>query len=97
MAPHWALLQRELIRAETLACREFYEHYFDERGYLRCIPRWGGDDGPDDGAENLLNWTMLHALDAPYIVLELYKKGCEGHIRGKKYTEAKTCRRAYGP
>jgi hypothetical protein len=91
MAPHWALLQRELIRAETLACREFYEHYFDERGYLRCIPRWGGDDGPDDGAENLLNWTMLHALDAPY------KKGCEGHIRGKKYTEAKTCRRAYGP
>ncbi len=86
--PHWALLQRELIRAETLACREFYEHYFDERGYLRCVPRWGGDDGPDDGAENLLNWTMLHALGAPDIVLDLYKKGWEGHIR--QYTEAKT-------
>ena len=25
-------------------------------------PRWGGNDGPDDGAENMLNWTLLHAL-----------------------------------
>ncbi len=24
----------------------------------------GGNDGPDDAAENLLNWTMLHALGA---------------------------------
>lgn len=86
--PHWALLQRELIRAEALACREFFAHYFDERGYLICVPRWGGDDGPDDAAENLLNWTMLHALGAPDEVLELYKKGWEGHLR--QYTEEKT-------
>ena len=86
--PHWALLQRELIRAETQACEEFFEHYFDERGYLICVPRWGGDDGPDDAAENLLNWTMLHSLGAPDVVLELYKKGWEGHLR--QYTEAKT-------
>ena len=86
--PSWALLERELIKAQTQACEEFYGHYFDERGYLLCVPRWGGDDGPDDAAENLLNWTMLHALGAPDIVLELYKMGWEGHLR--QYTEAKT-------
>ena len=86
--PPWALLERELIRAQTLACQEFFEHYFDERGYLLCVPRWGGDDGPDDAAENLINWTMLHALGAPDVVLEMYKKGWEGHLR--QYTEAKT-------
>ncbi len=66
----------------------FYDQYFDERGYLLCVPRWGGDDGPDDAAENLLNWTMLHALGAPDVVLALYKHGWEGHLR--QYTEAKT-------
>ena len=86
--PHWALLQRELLRTEALACQAFFEHYFDERGYLLCVPRWGGDDGADDAAENLLNWTTLHALGAPDIVLDLYKKGWEGHLR--QYTEAKT-------
>jgi hypothetical protein len=87
-AYHWALLERELLRAQTVACQAFYARYFDERGYLQCVPRWGGDDGPDDAAENLLNWTMLHALGAPDIVLELYKKGWEGHLR--QYTEART-------
>ena len=86
--PYWALLERELISAQASACQEFYAHYFDERGYLRCVPRWGGDDGPDDAAENLLNWTMLHALGAPQVVMELYKRGWEGHLR--QYTEAKT-------
>ncbi|MBC8444683.1 MAG: hypothetical protein H8D77_01020, partial [Chloroflexi bacterium] len=86
--PHWALLERELLRAQSAACQEFYARYFDERGYLLCVPRWGGDDGPDDAAENLLNWTMLHALGAPDVILELYKRGWEGHLR--QYTEAKT-------
>ena len=86
--PQWALLQRMLLRNEALACEAFFEHYFDERGYLLCVPRWGGDDGPDDAAENMLNWTMLHALGASDVVLELYKKGWEGHLR--QYTEAKT-------
>jgi len=86
--PHWALLERQLIDAQTAACQEFYAKYFDERGYLRCVPRWGGDDGPDDAAENLLNWTMLHALGAPDVVLEMFKQGWEGHLR--QYTEAKT-------
>ena len=86
--PKWALLQRELLRSQATACERFFEHYFDDRGYLLCVPRWGGDDGPDDAAENLLNWTMLHALGAPDIVLDLFKKGWEGHLR--QYTEAKT-------
>ena len=87
-APHWALLQRQLLAAQTQACVDFYNKYFDERGYLLCVPRWGGDDGPDDAAENQLNWTMLHALGADDVVLELYKKGWEGHLR--QYTEEKT-------
>lgn len=86
--PHWALLERELMRAQSAACQEFYDHYFDERGYLLCVPRWGGDDGPDDAAENQLNWTMLHALGAPDNILDLFKQGWEGHLR--QYTEAKT-------
>ena len=86
--PYWALLQWELIRNQTAAVQEFYERYFDERGYLLCVPRWGGDDGPDDAAENLAGWTVLHALGAPDVVLDLYKSGWEGHL--SQYTEAKT-------
>jgi len=86
--PAWALLERELLRAQTAGIQEYFDHYFDERGYLLCIPRWGGNDGPDDAAENFLNWTLLHALGAPDIVLQLYKRAWEGHLR--QYTEAKT-------
>jgi hypothetical protein len=86
--PYWALLERELIRTQSQAIEEYFDHYFDERGYLLCVPRWGGDDGPDDAAENLLNWTMLGALGAPERVMQLYRKGWEGHLR--QYTEAKT-------
>jgi len=50
--PVWALLERELIRANTAACEEFFARYFDDRGYLLCVTRWGGDDGPDDAIEN---------------------------------------------
>ena len=86
--PTWALLQRELLRANTAACEEFFAKYFDERGYLRCVERWGGDDGPDDAIENCNDWPLLHAIGAPDIVLEMYKKAWEGHLR--QYTEAKT-------
>ena len=63
-APSWALLERQLLDAQAQACAEFFARYFDDRGYLLCVPRWSGDDGPDDAIENLLNWTMLHALGA---------------------------------
>ena len=86
--PRWALLERQLIRAETAATEEFYDRYFDERGYLQCYVRWGGDDGPDDAAENFAHWTELYALGAPEVILKLYRKAWEGHLR--QYTEAKT-------
>ena len=87
-APHWALLERELLRAQSQAGRIFFDRYFDDRGWLRCVPRWGGNDGPDDAAENLLGWTLLHALGGPDEVLELFKQGWEGHL--SQYTAAKT-------
>ena len=86
--PEWALLQRELLRANTAACEEFFSRYFDERGYLLCVERWGGDDGPDDAIECCNDWPHLHALGAPDIVLRMYKKVWEGHLR--QYTAAKT-------
>jgi hypothetical protein len=86
--PDWALLERLLIDAQSEACIEFFDKYFDDRGYLECIPRWGGDDGPDDAIENLLNWTTLHALGGPDEILDLFRKGFEGHVR--QYTEART-------
>jgi hypothetical protein len=86
--PAWALLQRELLRSSSLACEEFFARYFDERGYLLCVERWGGDDGPDDAIENVNDWPLLHALGAPDVVLAMYKKAWEGHLR--QYTAAKT-------
>ncbi|MEE8146053.1 MAG: hypothetical protein V3T24_00490, partial [Longimicrobiales bacterium] len=86
--PEWALLERQLLRANTAASKEFFARYFDERGYLRCVERWGGDDGPYHSIENVNDWPLLHALGASDKVLAMYKKAWEGHLR--QYTEAKT-------
>ena len=86
--PAWALLERELLRANAAACEEFFNRYFDERGYLLCVERWGGDDGPDDAIENCNDWPILHALGASDSVQRLYHKAWEGHLR--QYTAAKT-------
>jgi hypothetical protein len=84
----WALLQRQLLDANSKACREYYGKYFDERGWLLCVERWGGDDGPDDAIENCTDWPILHALGGHDDVLTLYKKAWEGHLR--QFTAAKT-------
>ena len=86
--PEWALLQRQLLATNTAACREFFARYFDERGYLLCVERWGGDDGPDDAIENCNDWPILHALGADQAVLEMYKRAWEGPLR--QYTLART-------
>lgn len=86
--PEWAMLERMLLRAQSDAIVRFHEKYFDDRGYLLCIPRWGGNDGPDDAAENMLNWTVLYALGADRHVLDRYRVCWEGHLQ--QYTEAKT-------
>jgi hypothetical protein len=69
--PGWAVLERELLDANARACRKFFEKYFDERGWLLCVERWGGDDGPDDAIENCNDWPILHALGAGDDVLTL--------------------------
>ncbi|HCP99179.1 MAG TPA: hypothetical protein DIT99_00085, partial [Candidatus Latescibacteria bacterium] len=86
--PPWACMERALMTSVTDACIAFYRKYFDERGYLLCVPRWGGDDGPDDAIENLTDWPILYALGGEEILLDMCKQAQDGHIR--QYTEAKT-------
>ena len=86
--PEWAMLERMLLDAQNDAIEQFHTKYFDDRGYLLCIPRWGGNDGPDDAAENMLNWTLLYALGADRSILDRYRVCWEGHLL--QYTEAKT-------
>jgi hypothetical protein len=86
--PTWALLERELLRANSRAVEVFYETYHDERGYLLHTPRWGTLDGTDDAIETYANWTLLHMLGASDSVLHLFEKALEGHLR--QYKELKT-------
>jgi len=86
--PAWALLERQVLDASSDACREFYRKYFDDRGWLMCVERWGGDDGPDDAIENCNDWPILHALGGSDDVRQMYQKAWEGHLR--QYTLAKT-------
>jgi len=86
--PAWAVLERELLRYNSLACERFADKYLDERGYLLHTIRWGTLDGPDDAIETFYNWTLLHALGGSDSVLKLYKKAQEGHW--KQYGELRT-------
>lgn len=86
--PAWALLERHLLDENAKACREFFHKYFDDRGYLLCVERWGGNDGPDDAIENCNDWPLLHALGGHDDILRMYKKAWEGHLQ--QYTQAKT-------
>ena len=81
-------MERALLRANSEAVEAFAAKYLDERGYLLHTPRWGTLDGPDDAIETFYNWTLLHALGGSDSVLELYKKGLEGHLR--QYGELRT-------
>ncbi len=85
--PGWALAERALLKANAAAAAEFAAKYTDDRGYLRCVERWGGNDGPDDAMENFHNWTLLYVLGGPESVLELYRRIWEGHL--EQYTKAK--------
>jgi len=86
--PPWALLERELIRTNNEHTFEFYEKYFDDRGYLECVPRWGALDGPDDAIENLTNVPALYLLGGAEELVDICKHAQDGHIR--QYTESKT-------
>jgi len=86
--PRWARLERQLLADNVPACREFYQKYFDDRGYLQCFVRWGANDGPDDAFENFNHWPELHALGADDDILKMFFTGHDGLI--KQYTEART-------
>ncbi len=86
--PRWARLERQLLADNVPACTEFFRKYFDDRGYLQCVVRWGANDGPDDAFENLNRWPELHALGASDDVLQMFVKGHEGLL--KQYTQART-------
>src|SRR5512147_807631 len=86
--PEWALLEREVLRAGSSAVDVFYDKYFDERGYLLHVARWGILDGTDDAIETFHNWPLFHALGADDLVLDRYRKALEGHLR--QYTAVTT-------
>jgi hypothetical protein len=86
--PAWALMERELLRANSEATISFAKKYIDGRGYLLHTPRWGTLDGPDDAIETFYNWTLLHALGGSNEVLEIFKKAQEGHWQ--QYNELRT-------
>lgn len=86
--PQWALLERLLLETNTRACGEYLQRYFDPRGYLECVERWGGNDGPDDAIENLTDWPLLYALGGDEVVAQWIDRAWEGHLR--QYTAART-------
>ena len=85
--PPWALAERELLEANARGAEAFFHRYLDDRGYLLCVERWGGNDGPDDAMETFNNWTLAYALGAPESLLTLYQRAWEGHIL--QYTEVR--------
>ena len=62
--PAWALLERELLRANASACASSSAATSTSAATCECVERWGGDDGPDDAIENVNDWPVLHALGA---------------------------------
>jgi len=87
-APAWAVLERRVLDEAAPAMAEFYRKYYDDRGYVQCVLRWGADDGPDDAFENFAGWPEFHALGGSDETLRLYRKGLEGMIQ--QYTAART-------
>jgi hypothetical protein len=87
-APEWAKLERRLLAENVPACKEFAEKYYDARGYVQCVVRWGANDGPDDAFENFTCWPELHALGASDDIAKIFVTTWNGMIR--QYSEAKT-------
>ena len=77
--PEWALMERQLLDANSRAAEKFAAKYLDSKGYLLHYLRWGTLDGPDDAIETFHTWTLFHALGGSDSVLELFKKALEGH------------------
>ena len=85
--PEWAVAERKLLDVASRATEVFFNRYVDDRGYFKCVERWGGNDGADDAMENFGGWTLLYALGGDAEVLTRYERAWEGHL--KQFTEAK--------
>jgi hypothetical protein len=86
--PAWGVMERLLMEEKSQHIEDFYDFYFDERGYLLHTPHWGSVDGVDDLFDIFGDWTVLYSLGGRQSVLDLYRKGNTGGIR--QYTEYKT-------
>src|SRR5262245_52787336 len=87
-APPWARLERQVLTDSLPACLEFYRKYYDDKGRVQCVLRWGADDGPDDAFENVAGWPELHALGGADEILTRCMTAHDGMIA--QYTEATT-------
>jgi hypothetical protein len=38
-SPEWAVLERRILDVSTPALTEFYNKYYDDRGYVQCVLR----------------------------------------------------------
>ncbi|MCZ6673016.1 MAG: hypothetical protein O7C75_08755 [Verrucomicrobia bacterium] len=86
--PAWGVMERLLLEEKSQHIVDFYDFYFNERGYLLHKPHWGSVDGVDDLFDIFGDWTILYSLGGRQSVLDLYRKGNNGGIR--QYTEYKT-------
>jgi hypothetical protein len=86
--PPWGVMERLLLDEKSQHIEDFYDFYFDERGYLLHTPHWGSVDGVDDLFDIFGDWTTLYSLGGRQSVLDLYRKGNTGGIR--QYTDYKT-------
>ena len=43
--PSWALAERLLLETASDGVQAFFDRFVDDRGYLKCVERWGGNDG----------------------------------------------------
>ena len=84
--PDWAFMEQALLEENARFLKVAADKYVHPiTGYLECVERWGGGDGPDDAMERYNGWSLLYALGAPKRTLDLFNFVWNGHI--KQYSE----------
>ena len=80
--PHWALLQRELLRAQADGCRAFFNHYFDSPAAIFCAcPAGAVTTDPTTPPKTCSTGRCFTLLGGADDILDLYKLGWEGHLQ----------------
>lgn len=73
-APHWALLEREIIDALNAAAPEFIARYTRDDGTLIWRDEWPGMDGSDDPYEAFMYLTLFYSIGGDESVYEAARK-----------------------